>query len=52
MITQKELRVNMFQFALPRGERPYAQDVRDALEVSIRAPAWGATRVCGQGYGF
>ena len=37
-----------FQFALPRGERPAGRLVaRPASWVSIRAPAWGATR-CGQ----
>ena len=35
-----------FQFALPRGERPYYQSWQYPwLNVSIRAPAWGATRI-------
>ena len=34
-----------FQFALPRGERLVVVQERDLLAgVSIRAPAWGATR--------
>ena len=35
----------LFQFALPRGERPAFQSfLLQLLAVSIRAPAWGATR--------
>ena len=34
----------LFQFTLPRRERPQAlDDVRTALEISIHAPAKGAT---------
>ena len=34
----------VFQFTLPRGERPGKQNILDNIaKVSIHAPAWGAT---------
>ena len=35
---------SLFQFALPRGERQHTIEIKTFnAEVSIRAPAWGAT---------
>ena len=43
----------LFQFALPRGERRSCGRLsRMTSQVSIRAPAWGATPKEGQGADF
>ena len=45
MPSRMRRRLSSFQFALPRGERPTDSGSRRAEGiVSIRAPAWGATR--------
>ena len=43
-----DLSPEKFQFALPRGERPsLINGDNQILQVSIRAPAWGATERAG-----
>src|SRR5690606_291699 len=46
-ITANMKAVEKFQSALPRGERfCWGMEMNVELRVSIRAPAWGAMRVC------
>ena len=50
LLSARKTMQTWFQFALPRGEQQSLEDFDRAwIEVSIRAPAWGATSAPGGG---